>query len=261
MFRYTFKNSPYLMLGLALISIPAAQAGVVYSTGFETSDGYTTGPISGQNGWQVFNSPLAQVENTFADGGSQALWINGNSNSDQNGAYHVDAPTEPIIELSADLYIASGIENEWQFSATGPGLSGYIGGINLIPTNPVGGLTDNIQIESGSLGTVGTFNLNTWNLVDFVFDMDTQTYSFSLNGTLIASGLAFCGSNSGCTGAPVASYADSFFDVFGSTNSTDEGYMDNFSLTQSTGAAPEPGTLLLMGAGLALVAGRKFARK
>jgi len=250
---------PYLGLAFALLSVPA-HAGIVYATGFESSDGYTLGPLAGQNGWLEFNSALSSVENFFVESGSQAVFVNGNTSNLQAGPYHVDAPTGPMIDLQADLYIASGVENTWQFAATGPGLSQFLGGFNLIPENPVAGTVDDVQLISGALPTVGTFDLNTWNHVDVLFDMTSQTFWLTLNGNLLANDVAFCGSNSGCNGAFVANYADSFFDVFGNLNSTDSATMDNFSLSQFV-AAPEPGSLLLIGTGLIFLARRKSARK
>ena len=251
---------------LALISLPAAHAGTVYATGFETTDtpSYTVGALAGQNGWLEFNSASSIVTNVIAYAGSQSVFVNGNNSNLQAGPYYPNSPAGPLIELSAEIIIFSGTEGDWQFAATGPGLSQYLGGIDLVPqggAQSTGGTIDNIFLISGAFPNIGTFNLNTWNLVDLVFNMTSQTYSFSLNGTTLASGAPFCGSNGACTGANVLTYGDSFFDVFQNTGNTDSGFMDNFSLSSNVPGVPEPGSLLLFGSGLALLIRRKLARR
>jgi PEP-CTERM motif len=242
--------------------IPVAHAGVVYATGFEQPTFVAPVSLAGHDGWLEFNNANTIVENSLVFAGQQAVFVNGNTSNLQAGPHHPDSPVGPLIELSAEIYIASGFEGEWQFAATGPGLVGYIGGIDLVPQNHVGGTADNIELISGAFPVVGTFNLNTWNLVDFVFNMTSQTYNFSLNGTSLATGANFCGSNSGCSGANVPVYGDSFFDTFGGVSNSDSGFMDNFSLSNVTVAStPEPGCILLFGSGLALVGWRKLARR
>jgi hypothetical protein len=260
MFPFTVRLEKIARLGLGLallawISVPAAHAGVVYATGFENPPFVAGNPWAGQDSWLEFGSAITSIETFNVFAGSQAAFLDG-SGTGQSGPYHADSPTGPLIELSAEIYIySSSSESEWQFAALAPALSAFIGGINLVPTDTSAGTTDNIELLTGANPVVGTFNLNVWNNVDFVFDMTTQTYNFSLNGTLLGSGAAFCGSDGTCTGANIPAYGDSLFDVFG-VGGTDSALMDNFSLAN----VPEPGSLLLFGSGLALLIRRKLAR-
>jgi hypothetical protein len=62
---------------------------------------------------------------------------------------------------------------------------------------------------------------------------------------MLASGLAFCGDNSGtCHGAPVTAMGWNLLDTFGGGN--DLGAMDNFSIP----AVQEPSRLALLASGL-----------
>ena len=254
------KKMARLALGLALfalISVPAAHAGVVYATGFENPP-FTIGDLVGQDGWSAFGSTIITVENSFVYAGSQAVFVNGPGSASQSGPFHADSPSGPMIDLSAELYISSSsTEGGWQFAATGPALTGFIGGVDLYP-DAVLPATDDIDLITGSFPQVGTIALNTWNNFNFLFDMTAQTYSFYLNGSLVQAGAPFCGNNSGpCNGADVSSYSDSLFDGFGGpANENDDGFMDNFNLSDT----PEPGSLLLFGSGLALLIRRKLTR-
>jgi len=232
----------------------AAYASTVYATGFEEPS-FTTGSIAGQNGWEVFGSAISTVETFNVYAGSQAVFVDGSA-AGQSGPYWADPTpdTNSLIQLSAEIYIASSLqESQWQLAATSPGFGAFIGGIDLVPDMSDPGV-DNIELVSGANPVVGTFDLNQWNLVDLVFNMTTQTYSLSVNGTTLTSDAAFCGSTVGCSGATIASYGDSLFDVFGGKGGdNDAGFMDNFSLS-NVSAVPEPKSpIFLVGAGLALV--------
>ena len=218
---------------------------VLYSTGFE-SPAFTTGAISGQNGWSVFGPGTSSVENFFADTGSQAVFVDGGAAS-QSGPYYALSSSGPLIDLSADSAIfSSSTETQWQFGALGAGLVGYLGGVN-IETN------GNIEAITAGFPVIGTFtkatgfNSSAWQSIDLLFDIATQTYNISLNGTLLASNVPFCGSNAGgCTGAN-RSFGDAFFDSFGGGN--DSGYIDNLSIVSVS--APEPSMIFPIAAGLA----------
>ena len=239
----------------AAVGAAPATAATLYSTGFEPPT-FTTGQLAGQDGWQEVPgaSAAVQVENAFALTGTQAFDVVPALASTQDGGFRTVATTASIVTQSADIWLSSSsTETKYQFAATGPFLVGFAGGIDILPTDPV---NNTIQAISGSFPVIGTFARDRWNHVDMTLNYATQTFAVALNGTTLASGLAFCGSNNGCTGAVVANYADGVFDAFHTPNVNDIGFLDNYSVTSLD--VPEPASILVLGIGLAgLCVGRR----
>jgi hypothetical protein len=191
------------------------------------------------------------VENAFAFAGTQAVVVGDSTNTTQSGAFITDT-SGPLVDLSGEILLASSsAETGWQFVATGPGLTGFAGGVDIYPTaNPLVSDVYAITGSDGGFPLVATFARNQWNAVNIVLDYTTQTYSIALNGSTIASNLAFCGDNSGpCSGVPVSNLnGDDLFDTFGGVpGSNDAGFIDNFSAS----TVPEPSFLLVLALGLA----------
>jgi len=237
--------------------LPAYADTVLYSTGFE-GPAFTAGvTINGQNGWATFGPASAsQVENSMADTGSQALDVFPALASGQSGAYYALSTSATEIEMSADIYLASSSnQSGWQFAGFAPGLSAFVGGIDISSTGVIN------LIDPGNTVVTPTFTYGSWQFLDFVFNFTTQTYTFSLNGAPISSNVAFCGSDGAtCTGANVSSFGDALFDTFPAAGTpTDNGFMDNLSIS-SVSSVPEPRSLMLMGAGLALLIARRLKR-
>jgi hypothetical protein len=255
------RKSGLMALMVVFLSV-SAHAGVIYSTGFETTDGFSVGTIAGQNGWSIFNSgsSVDNIEDSFPPpfAGTQAAGVLP-SGTLQSGIFRTDTATGPLIDLNTEIYIAStGLsqESDWQFAATGEVslLTPFIGGINIVPDT---GSVDAIDAITSGGPAIGSFTLNSWHDVDLLFNFTTQTYTISLDGTVLASNLAFCGDNSVCAGEAVTEGAfSSFFDVFATANSNDLGAIDNLSLSS---VAPEPATYGLTG--IALLAGALLRRR
>jgi hypothetical protein len=219
----------------ALIFSSSASAQTLYSTGFENPP-FTTGSIAGQDGWQVFGqSNAVSVENSVAKSGSQAVEIIPALDSSQTGPFHVDSTTAGMVDLSADLYIASSSNpSEWQFAGLNSTLSLFLGGIDIFSNGSIHTIT-------AGFPTVGTWTYNVWNRVDLRFDITDQTYSLSIDGSLIASNIPNCGDNGPCTGGQTANYGAGVFNTFGTEANNDIGYMDNYSVA----VVPEPATTTL----------------
>jgi hypothetical protein len=243
--RFETTLLPVLLLGLAGAAARPAYADLVlYSTGFE-SPTFTTGAIAGQDGWATFGPGISTVENNFAKTGSQAVFIDGGT-ATQSGPYHADATTGPLVDLSADIAIfTSSTQTGWQFAGTGPGLIGYLGGIDIDANSVIHAITAGFPVI-GTFSRATAFDSTAWHHIDLLFNIATQTYDINLDNVTLASNVAFCGSNAGCTGAHVSTYADGFFDSFGGVRgSNDSAYMDNYRVALPS-AVPEPSSVLLL---------------
>lgn len=253
----TFRRFAALAFLLAAgLIIPTWADTVIYSTSFE-SPTFTTGPIAGQDGWSVYGPSSPSVESFFADTGSQAVFVDGGTAS-QSGPYHTDVSTGPLIDLSADIAIfTSSTQTEWQFGALGPGLVGYLGGVDILPNGTIAAISAGSS-DIGTFTRATAFDSAAWHNINLLFNLSTQTYDISLDGTLLASDVPFCGSNGSCTGATLSTYANGFFDSFGTGN--DSGYLDNYSVTQITGT-PEPSTTIPIVSILVAGVGLQFRRR
>jgi hypothetical protein len=234
----------------ALILVPSSRAAAIYETSFEQPT-FTSGNVAGQDGWSVLGSGTATVENSFAKTGSQAIAIQGNA-PNQSGPYHIDFTNSSEVDLSADLAIfASSDESEWQFAALGPGTNQFIGGIDI--------LGDSIVALTSGLPTIGTFpratvlTASAWHNINLNFNFTTQTYTISLDGTLLDSNVPFCGDDVVCAGAPVSSYAVGILDSLGGGN--DVAYLDNYAVV-----TPEPSSNFLVLTSLIVGASFLFRR-
>src|SRR5271169_5568733 len=82
-------------------------AGVLYATSFEQLT-FTPGPIAGQDGWAEYpGSGASFVENSFAFTGTQAVHVIPALTAGQDGPYKTVNTPAPIVEQSAEVYLAS----------------------------------------------------------------------------------------------------------------------------------------------------------
>lgn len=243
---------PFLMLlassALSLGLSGVAHSAVLYSTGFE-SPTFVPGLIEGQGGWSVFSASgqpgFAQIESGVARSGTQAAVVFGSAGSQTGPYYSLTLPSPGVIELSADLRLApSTSRTSWQFAATGPGLVGFAGGIDIDENA-------NILAISGAFPIIGSFSYDTWHLVNVILNYASQKFNVTLDGLTLATGLAFCGSNGNCTGANVANFGVGIFDSFGGSTTQALGYLDNFSI--ATAAVPEPAGWAMLAGGLGIL--------
>jgi hypothetical protein len=142
-------------------------------------------------------------------------------------------------------------------AALGPGLVGFLGGIDIFWDNSIMAISRGYPVI-GSFPRAGDFDSSAWHHIDLLFNMPAQTYDVRLDSSTLQSGIPFCGDNDNCFGAVVPTYGTPVFDFAGGPLPNDSGYMDNFQV--SSVAAPEPSTILLLAAGLAGL-GARLRRK
>ena len=230
-----------------LLAASASQATVIFQTGFEAPE-YVTGALAGQNGWKVFGAGAAvTVDDAAPISGGQSAKVTGSLAPSQTGPWHTDPSAIPYVTLSADILLTSGsAQRGWQFAALGPGLIGFMGGINVSSAGGVFAITN-----TPGVGSLGTFSRDTVHRVDILLDYVGQTFGVRLDGATLGTDFAFCGGNASCTGAFLPSYANLLFDTFGATGD-DAGYLDNVLVQSTPFGVPEPASwaLMILGFGL-----------
>lgn len=247
------KSGTRLMLAaFALCALSAsANASFLYKTGFEHPP-FTIGNIAGQDGWGSFGpANESQIENAagFVETGSQALGILQGDGTFQTGAYKAVTTAAPSIEQTGDILLSSGgTPSRWEFGATGPGLSGLIGGIRVDSDGTIHAIGPGFPV-------IGSLSRGSFHHVELFFNFVGQVQTIFIDGTKLINNDPFCGSIGigGCTHAPVAAYGDGIFDRFPVTPfAEDVGALDNYSVEAEgvVTAAPEPSTLLLLSAAL-----------
>lgn len=228
---------------LAVAAVPA-NATIVYQTGFEAPD-FVSGNLTGQGGWNQFGGGAMTVQSTVVKSGLQAARVDGSQFNGQTGPWRADPNPLPRVSVSADILITSSPDaRAWQFGALGPNLARFAGGINFLANGTV-------RLITGGFPTVPgfTYARDSWFNVAIDLDYASQTFDLRIDGSTLASNLAFCGSNGACTGTFMPSYATMIFDTFGGLGG-DAGYIDNLVI-RSPVPEPATGTMLLAGLGLA----------
>lgn len=247
---------------------------VIYSTGFDTAQGYVAGDINGQNGWSTYEpgagGGYANVTLSAPAGFSGTGALNLNTGIDANTSPRYAWPTgygttfASLVGAGAYglytenlMYLASGQTSAARmglanFDSTGAKiLSGYLvqantGAVYLLGYYNNAGTLNNYLFSTGQ-----TIGFDQW--VNFTTTWDTTTGRFTLGW----------GSNSFYVdGAGAGSNAEET-DFYGTRNSStvaSGAYFDNLEVG-TLSVVPEPATAALAGLGLGamLVARRRRA--
>jgi MYXO-CTERM domain-containing protein len=249
----------YVMAGIAATAVASfASASVTfYSTGFDSSEGYTVGDISGQNGWSTFQpgagAGYTNVTNSAPSGfgGDQALSMTSGIDANTSPRYAwpagyaaqftaAAAAGDNVAVSQCSMYMASGSTSTERtgmvvFDATGAKiLTGFY-----------------VQANTGIVYLLANYN-NAGTINNFAFNTNVSIgYNQWVNFTTTwnqATGRmeVFWGANGffvdGAAAGSVADETDFYATRNGSTVANTV-YFDNLAI----GAVPTPGALALLG--------------
>ncbi len=235
-----------------VVAAVSSQAAFTYSTGFESSEGFTVGAIDGQNGYTTFTAAAAVpvISTANAASGSQHLRLpqGGSTTGTLSGAFSsVFTPgANDVYTLSLDIAISGDLGANYSVVAQDTVASllnfrvefDWQGNIFVVDDLGLGAE----YVDTGVSWTVGGYN----NLT-VVQDIANNTISYSYNGSSIYSGANWNGNTSL---NQIVMFSDSW------QNPGEFGDIDNVSLV-GTDAVPEPATMMILGLAATAVAARK----
>jgi hypothetical protein len=221
--------------------VAAAQASVIYSTGFE-SPTFSTGNLDGQNGWDGHTygtASAATVQTATAHAGSQAVQID--STPILNSAWYmknlsfnpVTAGT-PIVTVEWWMRLDTGSSNSSAWGVDVYGSDGNRVGYMQVDS------TNNVRLNNVATST--SITRGTWNDFKMVFNYTAHTYQGFVNGTSVGAAAAMPAYN-GFGDADLACWGAGY----------DKAYFDDYSIV----ATPEPASFGLLAVGALSVLRRR----
>ena len=250
------KSFLFVATAVACVS-SAASAGIIYSTGFNASEGYVVGNLNGQQGWETYQpaagtgSPVASIT---ADGRVQ---MNSGTSASESGRYawHGNYGAQFDVERAAgNTRLYTTVEMNVARAQTSVGRIGLVN-YDTTGTKILSGFY--VQVNTGAVymlgwynnaGTAGTYAFNTntfltfdtWTTMTTTWDSDTGRFQVFVGST----GFYVDGAAAGATADETDFYATrNAGTIAGSA------LFDNLEIGTTT---PAPGALALLGvAGLA----------
>lgn len=211
-------------------------ATTLYSTGFESGEGYTDGDqLSSISDWTVYDGSATSfaVTNALAQGGLQAATYDTAPATSYGWAlvnltYDPSTTTEKILEGSVSIFITNESAGNSQFGLAAYGGSSFLGG--LYTTDNAIELDDQVGVTAG-----GTINYGEWNTFTLRLNYANNTMDGLINGSVVASA-TFDGTTA------------TDFDLFEGPYGYNKAYFDNYNV-KSTSPVPEPMTMTALGIG------------
>lgn len=225
-----------ITLGLAALFAAFTINAQTTNISFESSEGYTLGEISGQNGWGVTQQVSSQfnIGNNMASDGTYALEVTATNQQYTNadgdvvtvGAFSDSniSINSDVFDISVDMYFPSP-------TTAGNGSDVHFGtqssGEGFLTTRMVFDFEGNIFLIDNAGGqaaytNVGTYSYDTWYTVNISYDFINGTIDYSIDGTNIYSGNVWTS----------ATTVDQLFMVF--DNYESGFYADNIVITEDS---------------------------
>jgi len=222
-----------------------AGAATVLDIGFEVSEGYSTGNLSGQNSWVGDSDARIEVGDSLAKTGTQSLELNGRGSS------------STILENYLPFDAVSG-EFVWEFAVHGNGVINSVD--NFIRLSDTGndkyavhllldgkgysGFSIN-YVDVGGVHELVLIDDDNWHAVKIVGDTADDKFDFYLDGNLESSANPFHEDVDDLANLSVGSeqYSGGAYQM----------YVDDVKLT----GVPEPATLALLSVGAGMMLRRR----
>ena len=247
------------IVGASLLAFSSDAATLFNSGGFE-GPAYTLGNLSGQNSFASAGSPTAEtVENSVVKSGSQAVQLAGATTTWDWPSLEYTPAANEIVRVSFDVRRSAFTANNHfgyfidVYSTTAEG-GNRVARTGLVRTGTAtvpGSVQGLVTIGGGAPGSylVGSPLLNdTW--YNFVMDMDfaSDTFSVSIDGTIVGTALPFV--------TPSLGIGDADLQISSVAGGTDLGFIDNYKVEALL--VPEPGIFSFAAmSGLALLIFRR----
>lgn len=228
---------------MLIIEPTTAFATVLYSTSYEAPD-YSVGALSGQGGWVNSFDIDPRVTSDFARTGSQSLEVRQADGENPYGLTFRAGPystSARFVSVEHSIYL--GGTDGWNPPST------FLSPMALIGEN---GFVSQLAVRDGNRvefgGGVASIETDRWIALKLVLDFQAQTSDAFVDGAYVGSE-AFGSLATGLVQVEM-------FHIFDNTNFDKPGPSNSFFVDDLViSAVPEPGTALLVGLGLAALAG------
>ena len=187
------------LLALSLFALTASA-----QVSFETSEGYSVGNITGQNGWGGTSAAhIAEVSTDYAAGfGAQSLKIEGNNGTNHASAGAIsgtNAYNDEVVTLSFQAYFTpsptTGNECDFFFSAQSPSQTSITSRLRFVFDGTISIVDFNSSGTLAYIPTGATFTTGQWYTFTVVHDFVNGTITYKKDDVTFFTGTVFAATN------------------------------------------------------------------
>ena len=254
------KSFLFVATAVACVS-SAASAGVIYSTGFNASEGYVVGNLNGQQGWTTYQPSTGTGSSVASITAAGTMQMNSGTSAAEsarfawNGNYGAQFDIEraagntrlyTVVDMNVPRAQTSvGRIGVYNYDVTGTKiLSGFFIQLNTGILSLVGSYNNAGTVGNYSFATTTAITFDTWTTMTTTWDSDTGRFQVFMGSTGVY-----------VDGAAAGSTADEtdFYSTRNAGTVAGTAFFDNLEVGTTT---PAPGALALLGVA-GLVGGRR----